>query len=276
MTTDTSISMGRSSFDPSGGLVFPASWHAFLRDGAEVELQVIGESRADVFRIRQANSTDLFIKSEMAGALSELPAEVERLRWMRSVGLPCPVVLDALQHDGRHWLLMSAVAGCDLASATDLTPTQVTSILAQALRNLHALPWADCPFDHRPDQRVLAAKARVDAKAVDETDFDDERQGLTAEQVFAQLVAAQPHTLDPVVTHGDACLPNLLADGAVFSGFIDCGRLGVSDRYQDLALAARSVARNLGDEWVAAFFDAYGVSPDAERIRFYQLLDEFY
>ncbi len=276
METNTLTSTGPFAPRIGAKLVFPSSWYRFFRDGAEVELQAIGESRADVFRVSHPGSVDLFVKSEVMGPLSELPEEVERLLWMRGMELPCPAVLDMQQHDGRHWLLMSAIKGRDLASATELAPIQVIAILAQALRSLHALPWADCPFDHRPARRVMAAKARVDAKAVDEADFDDERQGLTAEQVFAQLVAAQPRTLDPVVAHGDACLPNLIAEGAVFSGFIDCGRLGVSDRYQDLALAARSIASNLGDEWVAPFFEAYGVNPDAERIRFYQLLDEFY
>ncbi len=49
------------------------------------------------------------------------------------------------------------------------------------------------------------------------------------------------------------------------SGFGGCGRLEISDRYQDLALA-----------WVKAFFELYGVEPDEQRIKFYCLLDEFF
>ncbi|MDF3831584.1 aminoglycoside 3'-phosphotransferase [Cupriavidus basilensis] len=253
----------------------PTRWYERFA-GALIERQAIGESRADVFRIRCGNGEDLFLKSEPIGALSELPDEVERLRWLKQIDLPRPTVLDAATENNRHWLLMSAVSGHDLAGANDLSPPQVISIVAMALRTLHQVPIAECPFDHHLAQRVAAAKNRVSAGLVDEADFDDERLGRTATDVFAELLSTLPKTHDLVVTHGDACLPNFMAEGNIFTGFIDCGRLGVSDRYQDLALAARSIARNLGQAWVAPFFRDYGVEPDERRIAFYCLLDEFF
>ncbi|WP_244165556.1 APH(3')-II family aminoglycoside O-phosphotransferase [Burkholderia contaminans] len=259
----------------SDNLLFPAAWHAYFLDGG-MERQTVGESRADVFRLRRQSGAEVFVKSERADSLSELPQEIARLRWMRQVGLPCPQVLEATTENGRHWLLMTAVAGRDLASAANLAPAQIVQIIAQALRSLHAIPWERCPFDHRPGQRVIDARARVEAQVVDEANFDNERLGRTAADVFAELLSSTPDTVDAVVVHGDACLPNLMADGSTFSGFIDCGRLGVSDRYQDLALATRSITRNLGQQWVAPFFDVYGVVPDMRRIRFYNLLDEFF
>lgn len=254
---------------------FPSSWLTLLGKSAVIEPQTTGESRADVFRISTPSSEPLFIKTDLEGPQSELPEEVKRLRWMNAMGLPCPSVLDAQQYKGRHWLLMSAVPGRDLASSTDLSPDQAITILAQALQKLHAIPWQACPFDQRPEHRLIVAGEQVKAQEVDVSGFEDAQQGYTAEEVYAQLLAAKPDGLDPVVTHGDACLPNFMVNGAVFSGFIDCSRVGVSDRYQDLALTARSIVRNLGQEWVAPFFECYGVKPDAQRIRFYQLLDEF-
>ena len=150
-------------------------------------------------------------------------------------------------------------------------------LLADALRGLHALPVAVCPFDQRLASRLQAAQARVEAGRVDADDFDDERLGQSAQQVFAELRATRPDHEDLVVSHGDACLPNLLAVEGRFSGFIDCGRLGVADRYQDLALAARSLVHNFGDtRWVASLFRSYGVVPDERRLAFYRLLDEFF
>jgi aminoglycoside 3'-phosphotransferase II len=72
----------------------------------------------------------------------------------------------------------------------------------------------------------------------------------------------------------------LVSDGAAgfrVSGLVDCGNAGIADRYQDLALCARSVADNLGPEWVPALFARYGVEHvDEQKVAYYQLLDEFF
>lgn len=265
----------RSREQGNDGMNFPTKWCEQFR-GAAIERQAIGASRADVFRIRGSNGKDLFLKSEPITVLSELPEEVERLRWLNQLELLGPSVLDTTIEHNRHWLLMSAVPGQDLASATELSPLQIISIVAMALSTLHQVPIAKCPFDHSLEQRIAAAKDRVNANLVDEADFDEERLGRSTADVLAELLSTRPVAQDLVVTHGDACLPNLMADAGQFTGFIDCGRLGISDRFQDLALAALSIERNLGRQWVAPFFREYGIVPDDGRLAFYCLLDEFF
>lgn len=253
----------------------PLAWRARLTD-ARFALQTIGCSDAAVFRVETAAGETLFVKTEPLEPLAELPGEIARLRWLAAQGAPCPAVLDAVAGEERQWLLMSAVPGCDLASSSGLGAERIVTLVADALRDLHRLDIAACPFDHRSENRIPEARARLDAGLVDESDFDDDRAGRSAAQVFDDLLSKRPAREDFVVTHGDACLPNFMVADGRFSGFIDCGRLGVADRHQDLALAVRSLADNLGEAWVEPFLRRYGGEIDRDRLAFYCLLDEFF
>ncbi|MBB3914113.1 aminoglycoside 3'-phosphotransferase-2 [Rhizobium fabae] len=207
----------------------------------------------------------------------ELGDEAARLGWLKAAGLPCPDVI-ARESDGEHnWLLISALPGSDLASASALTPLVRVELLAAALIDLHRLPIASCPFDHRREKRLPIAKAHMEAGIVDEEDFDAARLGKSAAELFAELESLKPGDEDLVVSHGDACLPNFIASDGRFAGYIDCSRLGVADRYQDIALACRSIADNFGAALVPPFLARYGMSaPDPARLYYYQLLDEFF
>ncbi|HEV2505653.1 MAG TPA: APH(3') family aminoglycoside O-phosphotransferase [Mesorhizobium sp.] len=239
--------------------------------------QTIGLSDAGVFKLEATGRPDLFLKVDETGQFAEVPAEAERLRWLAAQGISCPEVQAFEVHADRNWLLMSAMPGKDLESAGPLPAEKTIIVMANALRTLHALDVRSCPFDHSLDRRLADARARMDAGLVDEEDFDGERLGRSAQDVFADLIALRPASEDFVVTHGDACLPNFMVDGSRFCGFIDCGRLGVADRCQDLALACRSIGDDFGEEWIAPFLALYG-SPDADmaKLAYYQLLDEFF
>ena len=61
------------------------------------------------------------------------------------------------------------------------------------------------------------------------------------------------------------------------TGLVDLGRLGVSDRYRDLALVARSLVLNVGPEPAWRLFDAYGLPhPDPLRMEWYALADDMW
>ena len=86
-----------------------------------------------------------------------------------------------------------------------------------------------------------------------------------------------------VFTHGDCCLPNLFFDGGGCAFFLDLGRAGIADAYTDIALCLRSLRQNLAGVYDGkvrrtvsedTFFDALGLRPDAEKLRYYTLLDE--
>ncbi|MDF2799913.1 MAG: family aminoglycoside O-phosphotransferase, partial [Devosia sp.] len=57
---------------------------------------------------------------------------------------------------------------------------------------------------------------------------------------------------------------------------VDLARLGVADLWQDLAIACRSIQRNIGADHVASFLGSYGAEWDETRYRYYNALDNLF
>ncbi|WP_188964655.1 APH(3') family aminoglycoside O-phosphotransferase [Deinococcus aquiradiocola] len=232
-----------------------------------------GESGAGVWR-----STRHVLKAvPRVGLERPLQAEALRLRWL-AARLPVPDVLGYEVTPDAEFLAMERLRGVPLHHPDALVhPERVTGLLARALRELHALPVRDCPFNASLVPTLHAARARVEAGLVDAEDFDPEREGRTPASLLRELLLTRPAREDLVVTHGDPCLPNLILDGEYLSGFIDVGRLGIADRHADLALAHRSLGRNLSPQWAERFLDLYGRTlVDPARLQYYALLDELF
>lgn len=245
----------------------------------ELEPVTIGMSGASVFYLQAPGKPGLYLKFSPAGSGRDFRPAVERLHWLQGK-LPVPEVLYFEQTEAGEYLLLSEIAGpmaCDPSFETE--PELLVKLLAAGLKMLHAVDIKECPFDGRLDGQLEAARQRVEVGLVDEADFDAERQGLSAAEVYAELVRTRPASEDLVFTHGDYCLPNVLLDPASqkVSGFIDLGRCGVADRYQDLALAARSLEYNFRGVSGAALFAEYGLKEiDWAKVEYYKLLDEFF
>ena len=237
----------------------------------------IGRSSATTFRLTGPTREVRFLKIAQLLSRAELRDEKERLEWLNGK-LPVPEVI-LFESDGlRDYLLVTAIPGVDSASLRAGTegPTIVRS-LAEGLRTIHALPVAGCPFQRPIESDIQLARHNVCHDLVDETDSDGVRKGRSTQELLAALVCLRLAEPDTVFTHGDYCLPNVILDGDRVAGFVDWGRAGVADRYKDLAVAVRSVRRNLGSDLEPVFFEAYGISEvDLDKIDFYALLDEFF
>ena len=85
---------------------------------------------------------------------------------------------------------------------------------------------------------------------------------------------ADPPPIDKlVVCQGDPCAPNtLISRDGDFLAHVDLARLGVADRWADLAIMTLSLGWNYTNYDEQDFWDAYGVEPDAERIAYYREL----
>ena len=259
-----------------------------------------GESGARVFRLTQADQPTRYLKISPRTLERDLRLEHDKLTWLRG-RLPVPEVVAYAEDAAHQYLLTTAVPGIDAAADEMLArPHEVVPVLARSLRRFHEAADADleaCPFDRRPATLVREAQYRLENDLVNVEDFDEARVGRTPQSVLAELqrelavLFAHPadhghdrdrdRHHDQCLIHGDYCFPNIIleADRAALAGFIDLGGAGVGDRYFDLALAERSIRRNVGPAWVLPFFEAYGLPSSVinwRKIAFFQAVDEFF
>ncbi|WP_169578023.1 APH(3') family aminoglycoside O-phosphotransferase [Rudanella lutea] len=234
-----------------------------------------GQSSAQTFRLDGPER--LFLKIDNHEPTGGLQHEAEALRWLRQ-HLPAPDVLYFGRVGSQDFLLIRAVPGQPAsAECWQQHPTRLAETLGQSMRALHAIDPASCPFDASTQTKLREVAVRVKHGLVDVEEFDDENIGLLPEEILHRLHTQKPFAQDDrVVTHGDFCPDNLLLDNWALGGFIDLGRLGVGDRYADLALCERSL-RDLfdTDRYSAHFFAAYGLrTVDPDKLRYFRLLDE--
>ncbi len=252
------------------------------------EQVTVGHSDALVFRLDASTGTDsLYAKVSMPQGLlgTQLSGEAARIEWLAAQGAPVPEVVEHGEEDGVAWLVTRALLGRRASAPWPAGQrAEVIDTVADIALTLHALPAADCPFDRSLAVTVPQAQAAGVAGLVDLADLDEERRGWGTERLLAELAATVPHHEDVVVCHGDFCLPNVLVDPETLrpTGVVDLGRVGIADRYADLALAVRSLAgpfnRQYGPDDAQRFLDRYllGAPVDNDRLAFYCLLDEFF
>ncbi len=206
---------------------------------------------------------------------SRLATEAERVRliWAGRFGFVPEVVSHGADAAG-SWLVTRALPGENAVSGRWKSDgARTVKALGAGLRAFHdRLPVDSCPFSSAP--QVLLAELRKQAALgkVQRSTWHPSHRDLEVHQAFARI-ADMPPIDKLVVCHGDATGPNtLLDDEGKCSGLVDLGGLGVADRWADLAIAAWSAQWNYGPGFEGALLDAYGVSPDPERARYYRLL----
>ncbi|WP_370947081.1 APH(3'') family aminoglycoside O-phosphotransferase [Amycolatopsis sp. cg5] len=230
-----------------------------------------GESGAVVFR--SADGT------RFAKVGESLESERDRVEWLSTKGIRGPQVLDWI--DG-ECLVTSAVPGvpADSVSAGELQ--RAWPSIVEAVRELHALSTADCPFKRDLARMFALAQDVVARGAVNPEFLPVEQQETPPSELLARLAAEVDRRLaqepaDTVVCHGDLCLPNIILEPETltFAGFIDLGRLGLADRYADISLLLANARETWADEERAAdgFARGYGQALDTGRQRFYLHLD---
>lgn len=225
------------------------------------------------FRAEDGRGGVRYIKWVAAGTPEiDLSAEAARLAWARQWATVPRVLGHGADGDGA-WLVTDAVPGSSAVEPRWHTdPRVAAAAIGRGLRLLHdTLPADACPYTWSVAQRLTRADERIAAGEGPE-DWSPEHQHL--DTATARALIADPPPIDRlVVCHGDACVPNtLLHHDGTFAAHVDLGSLGLADRWADLAVAAWSTEWNFGPGHDGAVYEAYGITPDKDRIAYYRLL----
>ncbi|MFI5036696.1 MAG: phosphotransferase [Acidimicrobiales bacterium] len=222
----------------------------------------------------ERGSAPVYVKWLPAASGNDVAGEVERLAWA-SPYTPVPRVVEQGRDPEGSWFVSMAIDGESAVSPRWLAdPATATAAIGAGLRALHdALPRGDCPFTWSARHRLSTVDQRRQRGELDHLEWSDEHAGLTLESALADL--ARVPSEDLVVCHGDACAPNtLIGEDGRWVGHVDLDQLGVGDRWSDLAVAAWSTEWNYGPGLAHHVYDAYGMAPEPEKIRYYRLLWE--
>ncbi len=291
----------KKEFDFEGGLSLPRpclrGGGAKREDGMFLPDKIkklIGEESYKTDDIGMSGSCiwifqDKVLKVQQQG--DEAENEHRMMEYLRG-RLPVPEVYAYEEAQGRVYLLMSKIAGqmaCSHEYMSD--PKLQCRMLAEGLRQLWSIDVSDCPSDQRLEKKLKAAAYNVEHGLVDlenvQPDTFGEKGFGDLEELLEWLYENRPKE-EPVLSHGDYCLPNLLGIQEKVTGYIDLGRMGIADKWCDIALCCRSLSGNYSGQYgrgldcvytgydEMALFEELDLKPDWEKIHYYILLDELF
>ncbi len=220
--------------------------------------------------------------------LPEIDESVKMMKWL-SDRLPTPKVIAFEIQDDICYLMMSRIEGVMACDEFYLErPKEMLGLLAKGLKMLWDTPIDGCPRIRDIDAELKEARYRIDNNMVD---MNDTEQGAFGENGFVnpeelyQWLSDNKPVYEPVLSHGDYCLPNVFFKDGKVSGFIDLGDCGVGDKWRDIALCYRSLIHNFGGFYGGKVYEdfnpddlfvALGIPKNEEKLRYYILLDELF
>jgi len=226
---------------------FPAELHALLQSANIYDSSC--SSEADVLYC----DSGYYIKIDQKGTL-EQEAALSRLFDSRGLGVS---VVDYISAD-RDYLVTKAAEGEDLTHHLD-DPQKVCVLLADALHRVHGAPVGNAPLSARLQRYRESAAGDPSGGYYDEFVRMDRFFVSSRQEAWEIMQENKSRLTEYTLIHGDACLPNLIADGGRFRCFIDFNLSGAGDRHIDLYWALWSLQFNLKtDRYTDYFLDAYG------------------
>lgn len=251
---------------------FPKILQQYIK-GLSCNKDSIGCSESSIYCFKNTFNT-FYLKVQKVS--TEFEHEQNMMHWLQD-RLPVPKIVAQCNEGGQGFLLMTKAVG-NMACSPDYisNPVKLVKLLALGIRMLQSLDIKDCKFDCTLKYKLQLAKQRIDNNEIDTSDWEENNPFKSPEELFDYLITNQPEE-ELSFSHGDYCLPNVFFDNEKVTGFIDLGRAGIADKWQDIALCVRSLERNLQNKnYTDLLFEYLNVKPNYEKINYYVLLDELF
>lgn len=215
--------------------------------------------------------------------------EYQVINWLNK-RIPTPQIL-AYEIDSQvSYTLMTKIEGKILCDNEYLSnPSLLIDLLVKALQKLWSVDCDDCPIDQSLDKRLKIARYNVENNLVDLENVEEDTFSDTGFQNSLELITWLENNRpkeELVFSHGDLSLPNIIVNGQEIESFIDLGKMGKADKWQDLAICYRSLKHNFEGRYNGGkkydgyypemLFDKLNIKLDKNKLKYYLLLDELF
>lgn len=218
------------------------------------DLQKIGIGCSGDKVIKITKNNDVFFLKYSDN--QNIQTEYTKLNWLQK-RLSVPEIVSYEEQDGNHYLLTRSLDGEMVCTPEYMKNWEIgLKVIKTAFDTLWHVDIVNCPFDERIERKLQNIKNKLDNNLIKTEDirpeFLEKHGGVPG--MYKYLIENQPKE-HLCFSHGDTSLPNIFGKGDKLSGFIDVSDCGVADIWFDIAVTAKSIKRNYGDDALQLFYD---------------------
>jgi aminoglycoside phosphotransferase len=230
----------------------------------------IGKSGAIVL-----DAGDYIIKKD--NNINFIRKEAEKLKYFSFLKIPQII---SYEENDCGIITMSKIKGQMLKEDAYLNDCNLLyKVFCEVFNYLYSFNLIDCIYVNTFEMELENIRKNYNNAKINKDDL--KKVGFSSKKEALNYLERNKPEEEFVLSHGDLCLPNVFAIGDQFSGFVDCGRMGIADKYVDIVDCCESLYHNFYGIFSSGrfsgydeddFFNAINVKKDKEKIHYIKTL----